>query len=379
MRKYTPYPLLVVFLYATVLFSCKKQDIDRSLEQESPAMLNKVNSWLDEQAKKFSKEASRYEITRLKKSLIGSQLKVEEISSGEKLIMIPLPDTFRTQFQRSQPSLKMLVVRQLNNNLLVAGQIVEMVPNGQRYEKIPDGLIGKVDRNESNELNGVIRMLSISNKLLAEKEFRQGQLNSISRISKKKNLQNEKNSRQLSVEYVKPIEECTDWYFVTTYYYADGTYEEVWQYLYTTCGDGGGGGGGGGSNDPSDNTYEVDYTDVSSEDDIPGGETPDGEFGAAPRITYYHDFTLMTVNDEVVNVIRYPVRAQPMIANYITGGWNATRTLTLLNQYNSWTPLGPTHGMVTWNWSVIGHYVYKSGGLTETRTRQWARTHTKVY
>ena len=62
---------------------------------------------------------------------------------------------------------------------------------------------------------------------------------------------------------------CTDWYLVTTYYYLDGSKEETWEYVGTTCEDcidssyqsiceseDGAGGGGGGTEYQNQTVFE---------------------------------------------------------------------------------------------------------------------------
>ncbi len=206
-----------------------------------------------------------------------------------------------------------------------------------------------------------------------EKEFRAGVLYSIKRIAKKSKDHNISSDSLPVVQNVPEQGDCTDWYWVTTYYYADGTYEEVWEYLYTTCDNGGGGSG----DNPPNNSYDVDYTTSSSEDNTSEPETPDGQAGdRAPRIDYYFDFTLQYVNDEVINVIRYPVRASPMISTFTNRGWMTTRTLSLLGQSNSWTPLSAVSGYISWSWFTHAHFSYV--GSPTTRDMQWSKYHSEV-
>ncbi len=142
MRKSLHHSFMLALLYACVLIACKKQERERpSLENSS--LLNEVFTWLDNQNEKFRDAISHYEIDRLKKSLIGSALRVETVSDRERWIEIPLTDTFRTQYQQARPALKMLVLRQLNDGQFFAGQIVEVIADRQPYIEIPVGLIVK--------------------------------------------------------------------------------------------------------------------------------------------------------------------------------------------------------------------------------------------
>lgn len=178
----------------------------------------------------------------------------------------------------------------------------------------------------------------------------------------------------------KSIIECDaiDWYECENIdQYGVGT---NCQYLYTeyvNCevigddggGGGSGGGGGGGYGDP------IPIVNINGSSSVTENDVDDA---GAPAITYSHTYTLQLVNNEVVNVIRYPVTASPMISSYIDRyGRNTTRTLTLLAQGGSWTPLTGTSGQINWICDVFAVYVYSNGN--PTYAKQWTHTHSVIY
>ncbi len=213
--------------------------MQQASDNQNAIMFQQVTSWLDQQGQMFSSDSSRHEINRVKESLISSRLRIEKVGTQENWVEIPLAETFHTQFQGARPAMKMLVVRQVNGQFTV-GQLVELIPQGQQYEQVPEGLLEKLDRNGPHEFNGSIRTFTIANRHVLEKSFKDGKLSFIKRLSRKKDASAGTNVVNRNPPAIG--EDCIDWYWITTTFYADGTMEEVEQFLYTTCpGEGGGG------------------------------------------------------------------------------------------------------------------------------------------
>jgi hypothetical protein len=366
---------LLITLFGLIILSCKKESPRSEPNLTDSPTLKRVIDWLDIQKQKFKDKADQKTIATIEEDLMGSQLSTEILNDKEKLIIIPLKEEFKTINITNQLSFKSLVIREREDYGFTIGSIIEIIPKKQNYDKVPSNLISKIYNDQNNDLNGIFSALTLTNKSLYEKEFKDGKLASLSYLYKKK-----KNSRSGRESTSQKINDCIDWYWVT---YVDGVIVNE-QYVFTTCD----GivpcrtyrtfesntvlriecGGGGGSND----LMSTEVSSSSTEDD-----PDDAGTGRAPEIYYAHTATLQILNGEVVNVIRYPVTATPMISNYINQhNRNTTRTLTLFGQTGSWIPFSTTSGQINWFCYVFGHYVYSDGG---TYSYQWDHTHSRIY
>jgi hypothetical protein len=127
---------------------------------------------------------------------------------------------------------------------------------------------------------------------------------------------------------------CTDWYWVTTYYDQDGNVEnETWDYLFTTCeegGEGGGGGGGGSGSGGESNPEEVIDVELTQDFSFPMTYTnfkpddyflPDGNLSATPEVApLYYDckvgVTHGVITRKISGVYAYPLGVHPANLTY---------------------------------------------------------------
>lgn len=359
------------------LSACRKQDTTAIAVAQEQTKTDRVIQWIGRQTEKYARAKDKATLGRLKNNLLLSGIQAKEIAGGQKLIVVPIADSFVTAGKTSNTERKWLVIRSIGEEW--AGGFIAVLDATTPISRAGMELIAALETDKPTTFSGSYRVLGLHNSLLIERKYENGRLSSLSHITKKK--------PGASQAPASPTQRssCIDWYLVTTYYYEDGTTEEVWEYAFTICdedgGEGGGGGAGGfeGDEDPADpNAEEIYLTAGSEEEDMNGGAfTPEGVLGAAPKIYYFFDWKLIIVNDEITNVVRGPVRAEPMISNYIDGGWNTTRTLNLFSQYSSYTLTSPLHGWVSWSWYTGAHYVYH--GTTETHYRMYPKTHSSVF
>lgn len=348
---------LIFCLYVLFFAACRKETSAPIPERQETD--TKITEWLDSQ-KSIDDSAKNSKILRLKESLEFSKLWIENIKAGENFIIIPASNAIKSTLVKDQNSKCYLVLMLDLSGKIRNGNVVQYASGNGPAENIPVGLFNKFYNNQAITTNFRITYLNLVGRPLFEFNYQKGKIKEYS-VANKKAMANESGKSQ---------EVCLEYYWNT---YVNGILVSS-EYLGTFCapeveeggGSGGGSGGGGGGV-----TQNVDFSSSESEDD------PEDALGAPP-ITYTHTFTLQYANDDVINVIRYPVTASPMVAVY-TGstGKITTRSLTLFGQWNSWTPTSYNHGWINWSCLVFANYVYLDG--SPSRSQQWSHSNTKVY
>lgn len=249
--------------------SCQKQVSNSNLEsQQDSTTSKKVVAWLDLQKDNIRDSAGKTTVSNLKSNLVFSSLAIEQLNNEERLIIIALKPDFKTLNITSQKTLKSLVVIENLKGEFRLGNIIEVIPQKQILEKLPQNLISKVYNNKRNELNGIVSIMTLTNHFIYELEYKEGKLSATKYMASKKDKDPDENT-------TGKINSCIAWYLVVTTYYSDGTRSESWTYLYTSCSDdcqttrtiessspfklkcGGGNGGGDG-----DNSVELVTTDT---------------------------------------------------------------------------------------------------------------------
>lgn len=353
-------------LASVMLVACQKE-----VTTSSPnGVSEKVNVWLDEQKSESinasggstNKDAN---IDLLKLNLDFNSAKMAPRDQNNDYLIVPIKEELKTKKNLDRNSTLDLLIVMDKAGKIKWGEIVYFLPaDGKKHNSLSPNTIQNIFNSKPAD-NGMFKFLSVTGKWINQIEYKNNRLYSHGIIESKKS---DNTQRTTTI--------CIDWYLVTTYHYGDGSTYQTWEYVGTTCDgcdnpdyqslcpDGGGGGSG--------NTQIV-TEDISSYE-----EEYESDDANAPKIIYAHVYTLQFVNDEVVNVIRYPVTATPMSIAYVDRyGRNTIRTLTLLAQGGSWMPLTATSGQVNWICDVYALYVYSNGN--PSFAKQWTHTHSIVY
>jgi hypothetical protein len=371
------YTFAIIFLFTAITFTqCKKESSSTTPGQpaENPT-LTRVKTLLDQQMSKFGDSSlARATVMSVKENLIGAEMR-EEAFGQKKLIIVPLKNEFKTANLSKQRSFKNLIVTEEEDGSLRTSSLIEIFPKDQQFAKVPAGLISKTYTGEENGLNGIVSLMSVTNHIASEIEYKAGKIASTKYLIKKKG--NEKEGEKTN--------SCIDWYWE---YWVDGVkvYEE---FAFSTCSPGGdecqatrtmdaatpfrvecGGGNGNGQGQPEQeitNQYGFNSDEADPEEGV-----------AAPLIHYYHPYTmaLLKPSNQIVNVWMYPTTAQPVISSWVDSyGRSIQRTITLYGHAYSYTFLSPTSVMLNWFCYVGGHYVYSDG---TTKMRVWTHTYSAV-
>ena len=206
-----------------LLFSCQKE-FEKSHDSTHDELISKVNGWLDSR-KPAQKQTQAENVELLKNNLEFSNLRIEQSAEGEKIIVIPVKENFKTIKNIDKVSIPNLVLILDKMGNVRKGNIVLFYPqNGQIYSKVPDNTFNNILNTSKPECNGKFKYLSVTGKKLHELEYENGHLKSFGHIKDSINSIN------------RTTTFCVDWYWVYTWYDQWGNvYSQTWEYYTTTC------------------------------------------------------------------------------------------------------------------------------------------------
>jgi hypothetical protein len=234
--------IILPLLTSSVFYSCKKQNSGASDQLPPKEMMAKVNAWLEQQ-KTENKPLKNEKIQRLKDNLNFSGLRYEPYSENEQLIIVPINKSFVSTNHKESSPVNSLVLIADRLGKIRNGNIFQIIPASSQNE-IPVNTFSNYYQSKPITFDGKLSILSVTDWLLYEFTYKNGRIEKSGIVEAKQGDRTQ--SRMEDTE-------CFDWYLVTTTHYPDGTVEEDWEYLYTTCScipgtrcdelEGGGGGG----------------------------------------------------------------------------------------------------------------------------------------
>lgn len=235
--------LLLPGLLAILLFTgCRKETPSFQQDAVHSEAISKVNTWLDKQSATGNGMQAR-SIQALRDKLEFTGLWFEELNQGEKLIVVPVGTGLETLYNKGKHPVNVLLLIQNTAGAIRKGNIVQYLPeNGA--SGIARNTFFRFYNDKPLETDATFSFLTLTGRLLYEMKYKDGKMNSFGMATPKNAGTAVTGPVQ---DPIGPAPVCTDWYLVTTYFYADGTTEQTEEYLYTTCEAGGGGGGGNGN------------------------------------------------------------------------------------------------------------------------------------
>lgn len=224
---------------AVLVTACNKQDAPTSTDSPLQQAIAKVNTWLDDQ-RTTGNEDKNLRIQQIKDKLDYTYLRFEELRDGEKFIIVPLKQGFQSRNNTTKNPLSALLLIENKSGGIRMGNIAQYISlTPQAAAVIPVNSFFNIFNAESPGVDAQFSFLTLSDRLVYQVTYKDGIIQSSG--TPQPGLTTAVNSPPQAPISPEPI--CTDWYLLTTYYYADGHTEQTQEYLYTTCEPNGGGGG----------------------------------------------------------------------------------------------------------------------------------------
>jgi hypothetical protein len=197
--------LLALPLSAAFYFtSCKKQVSDHALNQEIVA---KVTAWLDEN-KSEKQPGHAANIEMLKSNLGLSQLRIEESSQNEQIIVIPINEKLKSEKSIDPSAVANLVLILDASGQIRKGNIVLYFPENKGVKRVPDNTFHDILNTAKPNANGIFRYLTVTGRTLHELKYEDGRLKSFRKIDNFSSASTSASATNM----------CVDWYWVYTEY-----------------------------------------------------------------------------------------------------------------------------------------------------------------
>ncbi len=222
--------ILILFSVAGLVISltgCKKEY--SSGEASKATVLPNIAAWFADQQKGRSPEL-KTKIEAVRSSLDLDNSWTEQAGSIA-MVIIPLKESLKlVNNQKNKVSNYLLLNTNPQTGKIASGFIVQSRDwDKTKSTAIKKGTFKNIQNGNRIENDCILTILTINDQFLYESSYKNGSLNSAAVIHKGK----KKDS--LNIALPTAGTECTDWYFVTTTYYSDGTSEEDWQFIGQTC------------------------------------------------------------------------------------------------------------------------------------------------
>jgi hypothetical protein len=215
-------------LSVLVLLACNKSTDNPELVNFSIDQIpNKVEKYLDTQ-NSVTNQFRNEKLKALKNALLFEKTWVEERSSKEKLIIVPINPSFRPPYILNPTSITNLVLTMANDGAIIAANIIQFHPEDERISNLPKNTFSKVFEYQNINIGGRFSVLSLAGLFKYDLSFKKGSLSMVRENTTK--LKYGVSARENTT--------CTDWYLVTTTYDEDHNVLEVdWEFLTRTCDD----------------------------------------------------------------------------------------------------------------------------------------------
>ena len=217
-----PSYILLVMLF---FIACKKESLNADNPQ-NPAneqLISKIKSWLDEQ-KNGLPANSVARIDSLKGSLVYNELRLEKYRESNEFIIVPISNEFKSRNNSNKNPVSYLVLVFENQDSITRGNIIQYIsPNAQ--ENAPQNTFSKIFTYQNLDCSGQFTVLSVTDFFKYELRFENGKLKSVA----------DQRPRAAANTSSGRVNNCTNWYLITTLYYTDGTSASYEEYLFTSC------------------------------------------------------------------------------------------------------------------------------------------------
>lgn len=350
-----------------IFVSCKK--VREGQLFDTNVLTQKATLWIDKKISKYENTRDKNNVGLLQKNLDFKNAKVEERDENFDLLVIPVFDEFLTKKALDVNSTLNLILVMGKDQEIRFGYIVYYLPeDGKKIPLLSSRIFSDIFKQNPISIEGKFRFLDITGGILSQLHYKDGKYSygQLKNGNDKKSLNNVNKLKNMAEG--GPI--CTNWYLVTTYYYSDGSTEEMWYYIGTTCVDDcenyllpcnlNGGGGNGDEGEPQEIIENISETSSEVHDPVLE-QAPDGSSLSVetygPFVTNHQAAITRIANTrEVVAVYVYPTTLNNGTVDILDMYGRPTRRVASVfeNAYNPHA-VGVNGRTVSiqWRWSII--------------------------
>jgi len=220
--------LQFLFLMCLAFVACKKLADSGEIDTISQNQA-KIQIWFNNKKTNNSVQRNAW-IDALNNNLLYDKLWTEKNGNVQYLI-VPINDNFKFKNNKGQRARSYFVSALNASSKIIYSVIVQYRPNNsQTTTHLAEGSIADIFNNKALKEDCNIRVIDIYDNFLYTKYFKDNKYVSTVNLGKKINANNQLN-RSATNNGSSRLDNCIDWYWVTTY--ADGT--QTWEFAFTTC------------------------------------------------------------------------------------------------------------------------------------------------
>jgi hypothetical protein len=233
---------LVAIIFAIAIFGCRKINTELSPLQVNTLQSN-IEIFLQQRMTEMNTTRKEKVLNLLGKMQFAS-VKIERFNDDATVITVPLTDvnvhnflSFMTVKDSPQPHSMATLKPKDKNHItkaffvvrdgeIIDANIIDVSSNVFSEAKLDEKFI-PVIQNKVSDFSGHINVNSID-EIPYNNWYLEG-----GRVSSSTVLKRGKSGN--TGQQVTAMSTCTDWYWVTTYYWSDGSQTQSWSYVGTTC------------------------------------------------------------------------------------------------------------------------------------------------
>jgi len=233
--------LLLLWILFLGISSCERETDDFQKSELNSEQLSQIKGQIMQMGDTY-KEIKQQGFNNLMASLNWSTAQKSVTSNGESIISVP--SSMSTAYHREGKSVTRILMIHVSGSTVTKAYVTDIITS-------PELLIAHKTEPQTGEMVAEPQRvvfsgekvfydlgLSMQERLSYNKDRLTQQNRIVSKPQIKDTLVTSKKNVPLQSKPVQTLAMvCTDWYIITTYYYADGTSQTTEEYLTTTCED----------------------------------------------------------------------------------------------------------------------------------------------
>lgn len=220
--------LIILAFFLTFSFISCKKDLNLNADKSNSDLANELTLWLTKQ-KMNNNEVGINKIELLISNLIFDKLWIENGIDNRQFFIVPISEGLKlSNNSLNKVSNYLVYFTNIKGEIENASIIQYKQKNNSTHLDLDYGVISNIYSGKIISEDCSIRVLNIYDNFKFELRYSNNHLDAILTLKKINPNSNFQTTNSTN------LEGQIDWYWVTTYYYPDGTSQTVEVYLYTT-------------------------------------------------------------------------------------------------------------------------------------------------
>jgi hypothetical protein len=217
---------IALYAFCLLLIAGCKKDSQHDETTTDSSLINKISSWLTAQ-QHTGTPLRNQKIQLLSQYLDYERVYTEYLNNGEKFIVVPVKQGFKTINNKNKNPLNTLVLTLDRTDKIRSGKIIQFVPEtGTTPERLDRNTLHNIFNSKPVTMDGAFTALAIWDHYMFELDYKEGKLAKSKTMEPEGGYANYRNARTNG---------CIDWFIVTTLYVNGQIINQYYEYVGTTC------------------------------------------------------------------------------------------------------------------------------------------------